>query len=213
LAQKQSKPGVKSFKLKAPAIKSPDVVASSHAQQPPTASSSKALAAEALLSKLGSTFPHKSETSAKARFHAYVPIYNQQPANANRSSAPAVQAGANVSTQQQRSATGKRGRVAAPGSTHRQQPGSGNKVRAPATKRGAPLPSPSQQRTSNHCSASVSSRLGCSLPMRIPGARRTLLQGLQPRSSLLLLPGRPRARLLPSIPPPGLLCSLLVPQL
>jgi len=47
LAQKQSKPGVKSFKLKAPAIKSPDVVASSHAQQPPTASSSKALAAEA----------------------------------------------------------------------------------------------------------------------------------------------------------------------
>ncbi len=56
-------------------------------------------------------------------------------------------------------------------------------------------------------------RLGCSLPMRIPGARRTLLQGLQPRSSLLLLPGRPRARLLPSILPPGLLCSLLVPQL
>jgi len=160
LAQKQSKPGVKSFKLKAPAIKSPDVVASSHAQQPPTASSSKALAAEALLSKPGSTFPHKSETSAKARFHAHVPIYKQQPANANRSSAPAVQAGANVSTQQQRSATGKRGRVAAPGSTHRQQPGGGNKVRAPAAKRGAPLPSPSQQQTSNRSSAFGVSKAG-----------------------------------------------------
>ncbi len=123
-------------------------------------SSSKALAAEALLSKPGSTFPHKSETSAKARFHAHVPIYKQQPANANRSSAPAVQAGANVSTQQQRSATGKRGRVAAPGSTHRQQPGGGNKVRAPAAKRGAPLPSPSQQQTSNRSSAFGVSKAG-----------------------------------------------------
>ncbi len=64
-----------------------------------------------------------------------------------------------------------------------------------------------------HLPGTARARLGCSHPMRIPGARRTLLQGLQPRSSPLLLPGRPRVRLLPSIPPLGLLCCLLVAQL
>jgi len=168
LAQTQSKPGVKSFKLKAPAIKSPDVVASSHAQQPSTASSSKALAAEALLSKPGSTFPHKLETSTTANFYA---VHNQQPANASRSSAPAVQADANASTQQQQSVTRKGGRVAAPGSTQRQQPGGGNKGRAPAAKRDAALPSPSQQQTSNRSSASRVSKAAAQHTSAAPPAR------------------------------------------
>ncbi len=66
-------------------------------------------------------------------------------------------------------------------------------------------------------------RLECSLLVCKPGAICTLQQGLQPRSSPLLLPGRPRARLLPSIPtppPPGgskavleVECSLLVAHL
>ncbi len=66
-------------------------------------------------------------------------------------------------------------------------------------------------------------RLGCSLVVRKPGARRTLQQSLQPRSSPLLLPGRPKARPLPSVPtppPPGgskavleVECSLLVAHL
>ncbi len=45
-------------------------------------------------------------------------------------------------------------------------------------------------------------RLKCSLPVCKPGARRTLQQSLQPRSSPLLLPGRPTARPLPSVPLP-----------
>ena len=65
-------------------------------------------------------------------------------------------------------------------------------------------------------------RLGCSFLVRKPGARRTLQQSLQPRSSPLLLPGRPKARPLPSVPippPPGgskavleVECSRLVAQ-
>ncbi|KAL0020397.1 hypothetical protein WJX79_006599 [Trebouxia sp. C0005] len=95
LAQKQLKPGVNSFKLKVPAIKSPD------------------------------------DTGPAA--------------NANRSSVPAVQAGADASTKQQQSVTRKKDRVAAPGSSHRRQPGGGSKGRAPAAKRGALLPGPSHQ--------------------------------------------------------------------
>ena len=83
-----------------------------------------------------------------------VPIHSQQPANASRTSAPAVQAGAHASTHQQPSATGKNSRVAAPGSDRRRQPGGGNKGGAPAANRGAPLPSPSQQQTSNRSTAS-----------------------------------------------------------
>ena len=64
-----------------------------------------------------------------------------------------------------------------------------------------------------HLVGTVRARPGRGLPKRIPGARCTLVQGLQPRSSPLLLPGRLRARLLPSDPPPGLLCCLLVSQL
>ena len=66
-------------------------------------------------------------------------------------------------------------------------------------------------------------RLKRSLLVRKPGARRTLMQGLQPRSSPLLLPGRLTARLLPSSPappPPGgskaileVECCLLVAQI
>jgi len=87
-SQKQSKPGVKSFKLKAPAIESPDVVASSHAQQPPTASSSRALAAEALLSRQQPGGGNKVRAPAAKR-GALLPSPSQQQTS-NRSSASGV---------------------------------------------------------------------------------------------------------------------------
>jgi hypothetical protein len=64
-----------------------------------------------------------------------------------------------------------------------------------------------------HLVCTVSARPGRGLPKRIPGARCTLVQGLPPRSSPLLLPGRSRARLQPSDSTPGLLCCLLVSHL
>ncbi len=64
-----------------------------------------------------------------------------------------------------------------------------------------------------HLVGTVRARPGRGLPKRIPGARCTLVQGLQPRSSPLQLPGRPTARLQSSIPTLGLLCSLLVARL
>ncbi len=125
MAQKQLKPGIKSSKLKVPAIRSPDVTC---------------------------------------------PVHNQQPANANRTSAPAVQADATASSQQQPSATGKRGRVAAPGSTHRRQPGGGSKGRAPIAKRGGPLPSPSQQQHTAAGNRSSASGVSKAAPQHTPAA-------------------------------------------
>ena len=104
------------------------------------------------------------------------PVHNQQPANANRTSVPAVQADATASTQQQPSATAKRGRAVAPGSTHRWQPGGGNKGRAPAAKRGGPLPSPSQQQhtaAGNRNSAPSVSKAAAQHTLAAPAARHS----------------------------------------
>jgi len=139
LAQNQATSGIKSGKLKVPAIKAPDVTAT---------------------------------------------VHNQQPADANRTSAPAVQADATASTQQQPSAAAKRGRAVAPGSTYRRQPGSGNKGRAPAAKRGAPLPSPSQQQhtaASNRSSASGVNKAAAQHTLAAPAARHSQSKaGVQP---------------------------------
>jgi len=105
-----------------------------------------------------------------------VPLYDQQPANANRSSASAVHAGAHASTQQQPTATGKNSRVAAPGSNCRRQPGGGNKGRAPTAKRGAPLHSPPQQQhtaASNRSSASGISKAAAQHTSAAPAARHS----------------------------------------
>lgn len=105
-----------------------------------------------------------------------VPVHRQQPARANRTSVPAVQADATASTQQQPSATAKRGRAAAPGSSHRRQPGGGNKGKAPAATSSGPLPSSSHQQhtvAGNKNSAPSVSKAAAQHTLAAPAARHS----------------------------------------